>query len=227
VKKIYETTEIKQKENKMKVRYLITTAFIFSSFLSPALAQEQEMPPPPRDNKEAIREYEKAQQLFEQYRLSAPFSEEQAKEIIGFFSQIDPEIEDEMKLLKSRNLREYQERLRQMEKEMRYLSRLQEEPERFEQAIVLRKLEVQCNKLAREYHKSNDDTKKSQLEQEIKEKLVQLFEMKEQEKELEIARIMDRVDKMRQEMKERKANKDKIIELRLNELTGKEHLSRW
>jgi hypothetical protein len=186
------------------------------------------VPPPPPEDKEALREYEKKQQLFEQYRLSVPFSEEQAKEIIGFFSEIDPQIEDEMKVMKSRNLREYQERLRRMDKEMRYLSRLQdEEAERFDQAIALRKLEVQCNKLARLYRKSNDETKKSQLEQEIRDKLVQLFKMKEQEKELEITRIMDRVDKMRQEMKERKANKDKIIELRLNELTGKEHLSRW
>jgi len=212
----------------MKVPYLYITALIFSFCLSQALAQEVEVPPPPPKDKEAIVEYEKARQLFEQYRLSRPVTEDRAKEIIGFYSKIDPEIENEMKLLKSKNMKEYQERLLHMDKELRYLSRLQEEePERFEEAIVLRKLEVQCNKLARQYHKSNDDGKKSQLEQQIREKLVQLFEMKEQEKELEIERIMERVDKMRQEMKERQANKDRIIDLRLNELTGKEHLSRW
>jgi hypothetical protein len=195
---------------------------------STIFAQEQEVPPPPPKHGDSKEQYQKAQQLYEQYRLTRHISEETANEILEFYGKIEPESVKEIKKIKTENPKIYQDRLRHMEKEMRYMSRLQEEdPKRFEQALVLRKLEGVCNKLARQFRESTDDSEKSDIEKELRDKLVDLFEMKEQEKELEIERIMDRVDKMRQEIEERKANKDKIIELRLNELTGKEHLSRW
>jgi hypothetical protein len=211
----------------MKVFPLLITVTFFVLYIPGTYAQQQELPPPP-NQKEANEQYKKAQQLFEQYRLSRPISEETAIEIIEFYSTIDPDIAREMTSMKRENPKSYQDRLHHMEKEMRFLSRLQEEePERFEEAMALRKMEVQCNKLAVQYRKSKDNTEKSKLEQEIRDKLIKLFEMKEQEKKLEIERIRERLEKMRQELKERKANKNNIVELRLNELIGKEHLSRW
>jgi hypothetical protein len=212
----------------MKLSYLLTTTILLLFFASTLFAQEEEVLSRPDEEKIAEEKYQKAQELFEQYRLSRPISEDMAREILGFYSKIDPDMVSDMTLIKTENPKIYQDRLHHMEKEMRYLRRLQEgDPEQFEKSIKLRRLEGECNKLATQFRKSKDEAEKSKIEDDLRDLLNQLFEMKEQEKEIEIDRILKRVDKMRQEMEERKANKDNIIKIRLNQLLGKEHLSQW
>jgi hypothetical protein len=213
----------------MKALYfLISTLLIV--LLATTLSARQEKLPSPVSQEDQIAEekYQKAQQLFEQYRLSRPISEEMAEEIFGFYSRIDPDVVKDMKVLEKDNPKIYQDRLHHMEKEMRYLSRLREgDPEQFEKSIQLRRLEGECNKLAKQFRKTKDAAQKNQIEDQLGDLLNELFEMKEEEKKIEIDRILERVDKMRQEMEERKANKDNIIKIRLNQLLGKEHLSQW
>jgi hypothetical protein len=212
----------------MKISYSLITTILILFFASTLFAQEEEVRPRPDKEKIAQEKYQKAQQLFEQYRLSRPISEEKADEILGFYSKIDPKMVKEMTLIKEKEPQIYQDRLHHMEKEMRFLRRLQEaDPEQFEKSIELRRLEAECVELAKKFNMSKDETEKNKIEDELRDLLGKLFEMKEQEKEIEIDRILERVDKMRQEMEERKANRENIIKLRLNQLLGKEHLSQW
>jgi hypothetical protein len=57
--------------------------------------------------------------------------------------------------------------------------------------------------------------------------LDRLFDLKELEKEEEIKRIKNELERLQKGVAERRANKQQIIELHLEQITGKAHLYEW
>jgi hypothetical protein len=57
--------------------------------------------------------------------------------------------------------------------------------------------------------------------------LDRLFDLKELEKEEEIKRIQNDLERLQKGVAERRANKQQIVKLHLEHLTGKAHLYKW
>ena len=155
-------------------------------------------------------------------------SEEEEKALIEYYSMVDANVAEEMARLKERNLQRYEKRLQHMYRERLYLERIQEEnPERFAEALELRKLAAESRELARQYRKSKDENEQKKLELQLNDILNRLFDLRENERAIEMERVKERLARMQHEMQERKENKAKIIKDRLNELMGKEYLHEW
>ena len=91
----------------------------------------------------------------------------------------------------------------------------------------MRRLEAGTEKMAELYHRSDDEAEQKKIESDLRATLGQLFDLREKEKVQEIDRIRGRLERLEQEMKERRKNRDMIITNRLNELTGKRSYYEW
>ena len=155
-------------------------------------------------------------------------SEEEQNKVIEFFTAIDPDIAEQLNRLKLNAPAVYIERIQEMYRDMHFLERLKKEDlDRYKQAIELRKLEAQSHQLALQYRENESDKEQKNLKQELRTILDRLFDLKELEKEEEIKRIQNELERLQKGVTERRANKQQITELRLGQLTGKSHLYKW
>lgn len=87
--------------------------------------------------------------------------------------------------------------------------------------------EIKLEYLGHAIQESESDSERSKLEAELKELLPLAFEDRMKEAEMEIAMLRNEIAEVEAEWKKRKANKDKIIEKRFNDLTGKDDGLDW
>ncbi|HOW97572.1 MAG TPA: hypothetical protein P5567_06540 [Kiritimatiellia bacterium] len=90
----------------------------------------------------------------------------------------------------------------------------------------LRPLHEEVARLAREYRQSTDQAQREQRRADLKLKLGELFDAREQGRADHIARIQAEVAKLQQALDSRRAQRDEIVERRLQELTADES-SKW
>jgi len=155
-------------------------------------------------------------------------SEDELETLMEFYQQIDPDIRLKLAKLKLEEAYLYQHKIAHLYHEQEYLSRLEKElPERYKEAIEMRRLEAGTEKMAELYHRSDDEAEQKKIESDLRATLGQLFDLREKEKVQEIDRIRGRLERLEQEMKERRKNRDMIITNRLNELTGKRSYYEW
>ena len=155
-------------------------------------------------------------------------SEEDKEELSEFFKQIYPDIRVELKEMESTNPAAYDKKMQRLYREYIFLKRIErEEPERFSEAIELRKLSEEVNSIAEKYKKTQSESEKNGLKIQLNGTLSKLFDLRENERALEIDRIKERLSQLQQEMDERQKNKEQIIQKRLNELIGKDYLYDW
>ena len=102
-----------------------------------------------------------------------------------------------------------------------------EEPERYQEAIELRKFSRESTRLAETFRKSESENEREKIKKELYQILNQLFDLREKEKELEVERIKKNLERLQKEIQERKTNKEQIIQQRMNQLTGKSRLYEW
>jgi hypothetical protein len=150
------------------------------------------------------------------------------QELIEFLEKFDPERLEWMKHLKEMEPDTYFRVLEETKREMMKLKELRErDPERFEQIMIERRMETEIKELSSQYRKSQDSEEKEGLKKQIKAKLEKLFDLREKQREAEIKRIEQELTKLKEKMKIRKANRDKIIERRQKELLGEEDDLGW
>ncbi len=155
-------------------------------------------------------------------------SEDELETLMEFYQQIDPDIRTKLAKLKLEEAYLYQHKIAHLYHEQEYLSRLEKEvPERYKEAIEMRRLEAGTEKMAELYHRSDNESEQKKIESDLRATLGQLFDLREKEKVQEIERIRGRLERLEQEMKERRKNRDMIITNRLNELTGKRSYYEW
>lgn len=195
-------------------------------FTGSLYAQERFDKKPPR--RQDIRNPQGIKQAPLEPRPPLVLSEEEQNKVIEYFSAIEPDIAERLNKLKHNAPVVYIERMQELYRNMHFLERLKEEdPDRYKQAVELRKLEAQSHQLARQYRKSESDNEKKSLKQELRTILDRLFDLKELEKEEEIKRIKNELERLQKGVAERRANKQQIIELHLEQITGKAHLYEW
>ena len=103
---------------------------------------------------------------------------------------------------------------------MRHLNEIkQEHPKMFERLIKAENLEIENRKLVEEIHQTEDSTKKQQLTEELRTSLEKIFEIRLEERLMEIQQLEEETQKMKALVEKRRAMKDKIIQHHLEEMT--------
>jgi len=85
-------------------------------------------------------------------------------------------------------------------------------------------LEYEVRELSLQYEKANE-TEKAKIKEKIKANLNELFDIRTKGQEIRIKRMSEEIAKLKANLEKRKANKAKIVEQRLNQLTGEKDLS--
>ena len=101
------------------------------------------------------------------------------------------------------------------------------DPERFKLVSEIDELERASKEAGEKYRKSEDAFEKETLKAKITETLDKLFDLKVQIEELDQKRQEKELAKKKERIEKRKTQKKDIIQLRLDELLGKNDLLKW
>ena len=217
-----------------KMVFIIITGLLILSVL-PIQAQEKLAP---RPELEHVFEYEvnRDDPNFDGSRMLPPpppaawvkLSDEDEMKIIEFSKTIDPQISADLEDLKAKSPNRYERKIQRLYREYVFLKRLEEEePQRYKEAIDLRRQSARAEQLAGKYKKSGNEAERAQVLTELKQILNNVFDLREKERFAEIDRIRTRLERLQKEMKERRENKSEIVENHLNKIIGKDHLYEW
>jgi hypothetical protein len=152
------------------------------------------------------------EEFLEERRLSE-------EDILNWVRQHVPQEISDLQVLKRENPREYEEQLHWIAEKIQHLEHVKQQyPEMYDRLIEVEKLEHQSWKMAEEIPRIRDAEKKKQLTAQLRDVLEKIFEIRLEERSLEIKELEKELDKMKALIEKRKAMKDTIINRRLKEL---------
>lgn len=100
------------------------------------------------------------------------------------------------------------------------------EKHRMETYKKIEQFEIQTESLGIQYQHA-DAQEKANIKNNLRTKLAQLFDLKEEERRLDVEMLENELEKLKESLHVRKKNKDDIILRRLNELIGKGDYLEW
>lgn len=180
---------------------------------------------------EQVEREREAEMLYKALKLKqeqARLNREEAQSVMEFYQQKAPEIAEKLSRLKKQDLPYYNSELRHLYHDKIMLERIKEiQPERFAESLEMRKLDSRSRELSRKYLESDEQDEKEDIEQELRDTLNELFELREKERKLEMQRISEKLKKLENETQLRRENKEQIVENRIKELTGQKSVFEW
>ncbi|MCA9733797.1 MAG: hypothetical protein H6696_02120 [Deferribacteres bacterium] len=209
------------------MKYKLFLLVGFSIFLFSMAMQAQEPQPelaPPPEEEDALR----PETMKDPFVVAAtPVSEEQKAEALQFLGELVPEAVPALAELENEKPHAYERELRQALREKRILERQKirdrKEYENSSKRIVL---QHKTKVLAYQYRKAVESDKPA-LKKQLRNQLSELFDMREQDRELEIQHLEKRLNELRLQLQKRKPNKEKIIEKRLDTMLGVDKELQW
>ncbi len=145
----------------------------------------------------------------------------------NYLPGLDKKVYVELDKIKELNPEKYHKILRELKFKRWDLPRFHEfNEQQSKRNQEITELEVLTEVLGAKYEEETA-AKKKEIKAELKEKLQRLFELKEKERESEVAELEKKIDELKKSMKTRKANKEKIINRRLEELIGEDEYLEW
>ncbi|MCU0644108.1 MAG: hypothetical protein MUC94_07580 [bacterium] len=130
--------------------------------------------------------------------------------------------------MKNQNIQKYQRKLIKFWQEVRHELRLKKEnPERYKRVRQQHELDHICDNLAEEYRQTKDKSRQSEIRNELKSKLRELFILREAEKEAKIAELEREIKGLKEMVAFRRQKQDEIIEKRLVEMLGQSQELEW
>lgn len=107
----------------------------------------------------------------------------------------------------------------QMSGKLFAMARMQQDEAIEKDAVRALALEFESKELSLKYNKASDSEKKS-IRERLKGVLAELFDLKSKGQELRVKHMEDEIGRLKKNLEKRKANKAKIVEQRLEQLTG-------
>jgi hypothetical protein len=158
----------------------------------------------------------------------APVTEADRTAAMDWLKENEPARSEAMMRLKKERPEDYERMLQQVAMEIREMKALErKEPERYEARLKQRKLEYRSTELVEKIQAAGADQDTGDLREELRGVLSQLFDLREEERALELRRLEDEMARLRDVMEKRKKLKDDIVERRLAELLGEDSLMEW
>ena len=207
---------------------LIGIASTLVLFTEPPVPSEEPPPQPTQKNHQRIQQQkpEMPPPIFDEEFI--PDVPELDKDIVKFLEQFDPERLKQLRHLKEVDPEAFLRMMKESQHEMMKLNELRErDPQRFEQIMKERQMENEIKELSLQCRKSQNNDEKEEIKKDIKTRLEKLFDLREAQRENEIKRMEQELNKLKEKMKTRKTNRDKIIERRQKELIGEEDDMGW
>lgn len=135
---------------------------------------------------------------------------------------------DNLQKLKIQNPKKYQRKIIKFWQEIRHELRLRkEDPQRYKQMRYLHELDHLCDNLAAEYRKTRDKSRQTEIRNELRSKLSELFVLREAEKEARIAELEREIKQLKEMAASRRQKQDEIIKKRLDEMLDESVELEW
>ena len=130
-------------------------------------------------------------------------------------------------MVKEVNRDEYNYQLKRVLEEMMQARRFEKsDPERYERIVRMKSLEEKSQSLGRA-HRQASKSEKANIEAELNKILSELFDLREENRREEVAKLETRLKELKDSLKERQENKAEIIKRRLAQLTGQSQHLEW
>lgn len=199
--------------------------FLMSSILSLNLFSQEKFGNRPRQERK-VRRKPKAPDKNELERIKRDLGENWENIMLDMIKVNEPDEMGDLLEEKKKNPAKYYEKLVRTWEDVKRLNRFKnEDPKRYQQFKRQLHLDRECKNLARQYKKLKNNSKKAAIRTQLKNRLSEFFELREAEKTDKIKELEHELEKLKEMVKFRDKNKDKIIEKRLNEmLDGKKQL---
>jgi len=139
------------------------------------------------------------------------------EEILGFIKGHNSEMHDHLLAVRGRNPRGFRHKMREMRPMLKH-------PEARDRFVRNMKGELKVRKLAQAYRQGED---KEAVKKELRAALGEQFDAKLSAHEARISIMQKEIESLKEKIQKRKGLKDKLVEKRLNELTGEEESWDW
>jgi DNA anti-recombination protein RmuC len=149
-------------------------------------------------------------------------------DILAFVDENMPWMRPELDRLRTTNTDQFRQVCRHLRYEVAQLKDLKgHDPEGFRKAIEEKQLRFRAQDLANKARAATDAAERDALSQELRKVLDRLFDVEMATREAQIAQLEGRMDALREELKARAANRQKIVATRLDDmLKGKKETDR-
>jgi hypothetical protein len=135
---------------------------------------------------------------------------------------------DNLQKLKSKNPQKYQQKLMKYHQEIRRELRLKvEDPQQYQAARKQHELDHLCDNLAQQYRETKDKQRQAEIKNDLRKKLVELFVLRETEKEQRIVELEQEIKQLKEMGARRRQKQDEIISKRLDEMLGEQDELGW
>lgn len=142
----------------------------------------------------------------------------QEDEVLAMITKYDPAFAKKVGDLKEMAPGKYK-MIMQMSGKMFGMARMQQDESIEKDAVRALSLEFETKELGLKFEKSTDADKKT-IKETLRSKLAELFDLKTKAQELRVKRMDAEIASLKKNLESRKVNKTKIVEQRLEQMTG-------
>jgi len=173
-----------------------------------------------------LREYAPEEFRTKLQELTEGIFEKYEDKVLEHVEQCEPEAGKSLKVLKGADAQRYRlEVLARIDRVLDMEEIKEKDPEHYELLVQERNLTRRSFELARVCNKSDDSGKKDEAQAELAETLGELFDVRMKLKEKDVERIEKDIARLKEQIAARRENRNKIIELRLLEMTRREEIA--
>jgi len=140
------------------------------------------------------------------------------EKVLGVIKKHDPAFAKKVADLKETAPAKYKMVL-QMSGKLFAMARMQQDETIEKDAVRALALEFESKELSLKYNKASDTEKKG-IRERLKVVLAELFDLKSKGQEMRVKHMEEEIGRLKKNLEKRKANKTKIVEQRLEQLTG-------
>lgn len=159
---------------------------------------------------------------------TAKLTPEQEKETMDYLRKEFPEEAKRFEELKVIRPEAYRTALIRYYAKLKLLESIkQNDPERYEELIKERELDIKSRELARQYRESTDESEKEKISEELESLLYKVFEYRQLNRQAEIERIEKKLEELKQENALRMESKDEMVRRQLAKLLGEQTELEW
>jgi len=162
-----------------------------------------------------------------QMERKGPVSPELEKKVLEEIGKVSPYLKEKLIKAKQEHPRFYNMVIRRAIKGYFWWQKLKKDPEGKKFADKLWKLSIKEKELAVRYRNATSEKEKKRIISELKKIDSTLFDLRQKARELTIRDLEEKIKKIKEELKERKAHKEEIIQEHIDRLTGREKRWSW
>ncbi len=150
------------------------------------------------------------------------------EELRDFVEQVMPGRFEQIMALRRTNPDRFRQTVMSLMQKKRQLDELKErDPAAYERAVTQMGLEAEVREIAEAARKADNEEGKKAAKDKLADAVGQLFDIQCETLQQEIQEQTQRIEEMKQLLEKRRAAKEKIVQRRVDELTGDDAVLRW